>query len=48
MTIKLDNNSEKTLHIQTEELSRKLIELEEYKNGKLPSNDILLSEQLNI
>lgn len=48
MTIKLDNNSEKTLHIKTEELSRKLIELEEYKNGKLPSNDILLSEQLNI
>lgn len=24
MTIKLDNNSEKTLYIQTEELSRKL------------------------
>ena len=48
--MKLDPNSEKkkTLHIQAEEVLRKLIESEEYKNGKLLPNEVLLSEQLNI
>ena len=48
MPIKLDPNSEKPLHIQAEEVLRKLIESEEYKNGKLLPNEVLLSEQLNI
>ena len=48
MSMKLDPNSEKPLHIQAEEVLRKLIESEEYKNGKLLPNEVLLSEQLNI
>lgn len=48
MPIKLDPNSEKPLHIQAEEVLRKLIESEKYKNGKLLPNEVLLSEQLNI
>ena len=48
MTMKLDPNSEKPLHIQAEEVLRKLIESEEYKNGKLLPNEVLLSEQLHI
>ena len=46
--MKLDPNSEKPLHIQAEEVLRKLIESEEYKNGKLLPNEVLLSEQLNM
>ena len=46
--MKLDPSSEKPLHIQAEEVLRKLIESEEYKNGKLLPNEVLLSEQLNI
>lgn len=37
--MKLDPNSEKPLHIQAEEVLRKLIESEEYKNGKLLPNE---------
>ena len=48
ITMKLDPSSEKPLHIQAEEVLRKLIESEEYKNGKLLPNEVLLSEQLNI
>lgn len=44
----LDPNSDKPLHVQAEEVLRKLIESEEYKNGKLLPNEVLLSEQLNI
>lgn len=46
--MKLDPNSDKPLHIQAEEVLRELIESEEYKNGKLLPNEVLLSEQLNI
>lgn len=46
--MKLNPNSEKPLHVQAEEVLRKLIESEEYKNGKLLPNEVLLSEQLNI
>ena len=38
--MKLDPNSEKPLHIQAEEVLRKLIESEEYKNGKLLPNEL--------
>jgi GntR family transcriptional regulator len=34
--------------VQAEEVLRKLIESEEYKNGKLLLNEVQLSEQLNI
>ena len=34
--------------MQAEEVLRKLIESEEYKNGKLLLNEVQLSEQLNI
>ena len=46
--MKLEPNSEKPLHIQAEEVLRKLIESDEYKNGKLLPNEVLLYEQLNI
>ena len=46
--MKLDPNSDKPLHVQAEEVLRELIDSEEYKNGKLLPNEILLSEQLNI
>ena len=36
------------MHVQAEEVLRKLIESEEYKNGKLLLNEVQLSEQLNI
>ncbi len=46
--MKLDHQSDKPLHIQAEEMLRKLIETDEYKKGKLLPNEVLLSEQLNI
>lgn len=46
--MKLDPKSNKPLHVQAEEVLRGLIESEEYKNGKLLPNEVLLSEQLNI
>ncbi len=46
--MKIDHNSSKPLHLQAEELLRKLIESEEYKNGKLLPNEMALSAQLDI
>ncbi len=46
--MKIDHSSNKPLHLQAEELLRKLIESEEYKNGKLLPNEVDLSAQLNI
>lgn len=46
--MKIDHNSDKPLHIQAEEILRRLIESEEYKNGKLLPNEVELSAQLNI
>lgn len=46
--MQLDPKSEKPLHIQAEEVLRKLIETDEYRNGKLLPNEVILSEQLNI
>lgn len=46
--MKLDPSISKPLHIQAEEVIRKLIEAEEYQNGKLLPNEVQLSEQLSI
>ena len=46
--MKLDHNSDKPLHIQAEEILRRLIESEEYKNGKLFPNDCESPELLHI
>ena len=46
--MKLDHTSSKPLHVQAEEILRKLIESDEYKNGKLLPSEVQLSEQLNI
>lgn len=46
--MKIDHTSSKPLHAQAEELLRKLIESEDYKNGKLLPNEVNLSAQLNI
>lgn len=48
MSMKLDSITGKPLHIQAEEVLRKLIEQEEYKKGKLLPNEVTLSEQLGI
>lgn len=46
--MKIDHKSSVPLHIQAEEFLRKLIDMEEYKNGKLLPNEVDLSEQLKI
>lgn len=46
--MEIDHNSSKPLHIQAEEILRRLIESEEYRNGKLLPNEVQLSAQLNI
>lgn len=48
MNLKIDHSSSIPLHLQAEELLRKLIDMEEYKNGKLLPNEVELSEQLGI
>jgi GntR family transcriptional regulator len=48
MEIKINHKSTVPLHQQAEELLRKMIEAEEYKNGKLLPNEVELSEQLGI
>lgn len=44
----LDHSSKKPLHQQAEEILRRLIESEEYKNGKYLPSEVELSEQLHI
>lgn len=46
--MKIDHNSNKPLHVQAEEILRRLIEEDDYKNGKMFPNEVELSEQLNI
>lgn len=46
--MKLDHNISVPLHMQAENLLRKLIETEDYRNGKLLPNEIELSRQLSI
>ena len=46
--MKLEPNSEKTSSYPSRRSTEKLIESDEYKNGKLLPNEVLLSEQLNI
>ena len=44
--MKLDHTSSKPLQVQAEEILRKLIESDEYKNGKLLPSEVQLSEQI--
>lgn len=46
--MKIDPNSSKPLHLQAEEILRRLIEENEYKNGKLLPSETEMSEHLNI
>lgn len=46
--MKIDHDCSKPLHIQAEELLRKLIDSEEYKNGKHLPSEVELSAQLKI
>jgi GntR family transcriptional regulator len=48
MKIEVNRESSKPLHLQAEEVLRRLIEKEEYKNGKLLPKEVELSKQLNI
>nr|WP_110312254.1 GntR family transcriptional regulator [Dysgonomonas alginatilytica] len=46
--MEINHKSTIPLHQQAEELLRKMIEQEDYKNGKLLPNEVQLSEQLKI
>ncbi|MGM9743507.1 MAG: GntR family transcriptional regulator [Candidatus Cryptobacteroides sp.] len=46
--MELDHNSSTPLHQQAEEVLRKMIQQEDYRNGKLLPNEVDLSKQLNI
>ena len=48
MKLELDHNSSTPLHQQAEEVLRKMIQQEDYRNGKLLPNEVDLSKQLNI
>lgn len=48
MKLKINHNSHTPLHIQAEELLRKLIVEEEYQNGKMLPNEVDLAKQLAI
>ena len=48
MEYQLDPTSSKPLHLQAEEIIRKMINEDEYKNGKLLPNEVEMSKQLNI
>ncbi|MFT6866254.1 MAG: GntR family transcriptional regulator [Cyclobacteriaceae bacterium] len=48
MKLEIDHSSAIPLHIQAEELLRKMIALPEYQKGKLFPNEVLLSRQLGI
>ncbi len=48
MTLKLDPNSSKPLYLQAEDLLRRMIQQEEYRNGKKLPNEVELSKELNI
>ena len=46
--MKIDSKSKKPLHLQAEEILRRLIEETEYKNGKFLPCEVDMSKQLNI
>ena len=48
MNLKIDHKNHIPLHIQTEELLRKLIRIPQYSKGKLLPNEIELAKQLAI
>jgi GntR family transcriptional regulator len=48
MKLKIDHSSQVSLHIQVEELLRRLIESPEYTDGKLLPNEVELSKSLSI
>ena len=48
MKMELDHNSSTPLHQQAEEVLRKMIQEEDYRNGKLLPNEVDLSKQLKI
>ncbi|MBS0028032.1 GntR family transcriptional regulator [Chitinophaga sp. 22321] len=48
MTFRIDHKSPIPLHIQTEELLRKIIKQQQYQNGKHLPNEVELAQTLNI
>ncbi len=48
MKLEIDHNSSIPLHVQVEDLLRKMIALPEYQEGKLLPNELKLSRQLGI
>ena len=48
MDFVIDHNSSLPLHVQVEEMLRKLIDQPEYQNGKLLPNEIHMAQRLGI
>lgn len=48
MKLEIDHNSALPLHVQAEQLLRKMIDMPEYQQGKLLPNEVNLSSQLGI
>ncbi len=48
MNIQLDPNSARPLHLQAEDKLREMIQMEEYRKGKLLPNEVELSKQMKI
>lgn len=48
MNLKIDHNSPIPLHLQAEELLRKIIEMDTFKKGNMLPNEVDLAEQLGI
>lgn len=48
MNLKVDHNSPLPLHVQVEQMLREMIELPEYKKGKLLPGEVELASQLGI
>jgi GntR family transcriptional regulator len=48
MKLEIDHKSAIPLHVQTEQLLRKMIDMPEYQKGKLLPNEVTLSSKLGI
>lgn len=48
MIISIDHNNPVPLHVQVEELLRKMIQLPEYQKGKFLPNEVELAQELGI
>ena len=48
MNMQLNPESDRPLHLQAEDMLRKMIQMDDYRNGKLLPNEVDLSRQMKI